>query len=51
VEELRFDLFVNELFLVTELNVSFKDDMIKIAEKIDFKDYNLMGLNLLAAFC
>jgi hypothetical protein len=50
--EYRFDILVNEMMLLTELNVSFgPQELIGIAECIRFKDYNLRALNLLHGFC
>lgn len=49
--DIRFDLFINELFKVTDLNVSFQADFESISQQIAYEDFNINALNLILAFC
>jgi len=49
--DIRFDLFVNELFKITDLNVSFQADFEGISSRINYEDFNINALNLILSFC
>lgn len=49
--DVRFDLFINDLFKITDLNVSFQADFESISSKINYDDFNINALNLILSFC
>ncbi|EAS05098.2 inositol-triphosphate type 1 protein (macronuclear) [Tetrahymena thermophila SB210] len=49
--DIRFDLFINDLFKITDLNVSYQADFESISSKIQYEDFNINALNLILSFC